>query len=183
MPSQTHKAVLSSTEKTEAKIPASTMPKVRPIVIPIRQPGCARLRPRNRFIMVKCCTFIFRISNYSAPCFRIPQRRWRFAGHFVWVWQVCDANLPHPDKTRASHRRWDKACLQEPHLDKTRVGRRRRRADLSSYSYSCIIDNSAMEKRRQVVQSSYTREPSIALYITLTSIREKRQRQCLLQIR
>ena len=52
-PSQIQRIVFSSTLKTEANIPARIIPKVNPAVIPIRQPGCLRLRPRNRFIMRK----------------------------------------------------------------------------------------------------------------------------------
>src|SRR5579883_516045 len=34
-----------------ASTPPRTIPTIRPVVTPIKQPGCARLRPRNLFIM------------------------------------------------------------------------------------------------------------------------------------
>ncbi len=49
-PSQMSKSVFSETLRT-ANIAASMMPNVKPVVIPMRQPGCARFRPRNFFII------------------------------------------------------------------------------------------------------------------------------------
>src|SRR5258708_1408292 len=50
--SQPRKRRLRARLNTVAKTPARTMPRMRPAVIPIKQPGCARLRPSNRFIIV-----------------------------------------------------------------------------------------------------------------------------------
>src|SRR5258707_14912870 len=49
--SQISKTVLRATLKEAAKTPASTMPRVKPAVTPTRHPGCARVRPRNFFII------------------------------------------------------------------------------------------------------------------------------------
>ncbi len=57
-PNHVSNTVLYGTEKTEASTPARIIPNVRPVVTPIRQPGWARLRPRNRFIIV-CVMYPF----------------------------------------------------------------------------------------------------------------------------
>lgn len=50
-PNQTSRTVVYGTLNTDASMPARIIPMVRPVVTPIKHPGCARFFPRKRFIM------------------------------------------------------------------------------------------------------------------------------------
>jgi hypothetical protein len=53
IPSQMSSTAFKAMLKTEANTPARMMPTMRPAVMPIRQPGCARLRPSNCFFIAQ----------------------------------------------------------------------------------------------------------------------------------
>lgn len=50
-PNHVSKRVLRETLNSWARMPARMMPSIKPVVVPIRHPGWARLRPRSFFIM------------------------------------------------------------------------------------------------------------------------------------